>query len=83
MKAPFLLDDAATYKGRIETLASQGWIDPPSNVARARIYFFTGSSDQVVNSETGERIRKVPPQELIDKISHPADLTGLSLDMLV
>ncbi|PYS39312.1 MAG: hypothetical protein DMG14_14390 [Acidobacteria bacterium] len=38
---------------------------------------------EVVNSETGERIRKVPPQELIDKISHPADLTGLSLDMLV
>jgi uncharacterized FlaG/YvyC family protein len=37
---------------------------------------------EIVNSKTGERIRKVPPQELIDRTSHPEELTGLSLDML-
>src|SRR5208283_69782 len=41
MKVPFMLDDTATYRGRIEKLASRGWIDSPSNVARARIYLFT------------------------------------------
>jgi poly(3-hydroxybutyrate) depolymerase len=54
MKVPFMLDDVATYKDRLEKLAAQGWIDPPANLARAKVYFFTGSSDQVVNSETVE-----------------------------
>lgn len=67
MKVPFMLDDTATYRGRIEKLASRGWIDSPSNVARARIYFFTGSSDQVVNSETVEKAKA-----LYDALGVPA-----------
>ena len=67
MKVPFMLDDTATYRGRIEKLASHGWIDSPSNVARATIYFFTGSSDQVVNSETVEKAKA-----LYDALGVPA-----------
>ena len=67
MKVPFMLDDTATYRGRIEKLASHGWIDPPSNAARARIYFLTGSSDQVVNSETVEKAKA-----LYDALGVPA-----------
>ena len=67
MKVPFMLDDTATYRGRIEKLASRGWIDSPSNVSRARIYFFTGSSDQVVNSETVEKAKA-----LYDALGVPA-----------
>jgi hypothetical protein len=52
MKVPFLLDDVPTYKSRLEKLAASGWIDPPSNLARSRVYLFTGSSDSVVNSAT-------------------------------
>ncbi len=48
LKVPFLLDDVSTYKDRVEKLAAKGWIDPPANLARAKVYFFTGSSDQVV-----------------------------------
>jgi hypothetical protein len=54
MKVPFLLDDVPTYKHRLEQLFAKGWIDDPSNLAHARVYFFTGSSDQVVNSKTVE-----------------------------
>ena len=55
MKAPFMLDDVSTYKDRLEKLAAKGWIDPPANLARAKIYFFTGGSDDVVPSETVEK----------------------------
>ena len=61
MKVPFLLDDVATYKGRVEQLAAKHWIDPPANLARAKVYFFTGGSDSVVDSETivkGEALYK-------------------------
>ncbi len=54
MTVPFLLDDAKTYKKTVDKLAAKGWIDPPANVNRARLYFFTGASDSVVNSATVE-----------------------------
>ena len=55
MKVPFMLDDVETYEGRVKALAAKRWIDPPSNLARAKIYFFTGGSDDVVDSETVEK----------------------------
>ena len=55
LKVPFMLDDVSTYKDRLDKLAAKGWIDSPSNLARSKIYFFTGSSDQVVASETVEK----------------------------
>ena len=67
MKVPFMLDDAADYKDRLDKLAAQGWIDPPANLARAKVYFFTGSSDQVVASETVEK-----GKALYDALSVPA-----------
>jgi poly(3-hydroxybutyrate) depolymerase len=68
LKVPFLLDDVATYKDRLEKLAAKGWIDPPANLARARAYFFTGGSDQVVDSET-----VVKGKALYDSLGVPAD----------
>jgi hypothetical protein len=55
LDVPFMLDDVAKYKERLERLSARGWIDQPSNLARARIYFFTGSSDDVVARETVEK----------------------------
>ena len=52
MTAPFMLGAASTYKQIVDKLAAKGWIDPPSNLARARIYFFTGGSDGLVSSDT-------------------------------
>ncbi len=54
MNVPFLLDDAKAYKRTVEKLAAKGWIDPPSNVHRAKLYLFTGASNSVVNSATIE-----------------------------
>ncbi len=54
MSVPFMLDDAKTYKKTVDKLAAKGWIDPPSNLSRARLYFFTGASNSVVNSATVE-----------------------------
>jgi poly(3-hydroxybutyrate) depolymerase len=52
MTAPFMLDAASSYKKIVDKLAAKGWIDPPSNLARAKLYFFTGGSDDVVSSDT-------------------------------
>jgi poly(3-hydroxybutyrate) depolymerase len=68
LKVPFLLDDVPAYKDRLEKLAAKGWIDPPANLARARAYFFTGGSDQVVDSET-----VVKGKALYDSLGVPAD----------
>jgi poly(3-hydroxybutyrate) depolymerase len=57
MSLPFLLDSASTYKNRLEKIAAKGWIDPPSNLARGKVYFFTGRSDDVVASATVEKAR--------------------------
>ena len=54
MTQPFMLDGVASYKKIVDKLAAKGWIDPPSNLTRAKIYFFTGGSDDVVSSETIE-----------------------------
>ncbi len=55
MKLPFMLEDVSTYKDRLAKLAAKGWIDPPASLARAKIYFFTGGSDDVLASETVEK----------------------------
>ena len=41
----------------VEKLAANGWIDPPAKFARAKVYLFTGGSDDVVNSATVEEAR--------------------------
>ncbi len=68
LKVPFLLDDVSTFKDRVEKLAAKGWIDPPANLARAKVYIFTGSSDQVVDSET-----VVKGKALYDALGTPDD----------
>jgi poly(3-hydroxybutyrate) depolymerase len=66
MKVPFMLDDIPTYKSRLEQLFVKGWIDSPDNLKRAKIYFFTGSSDQVVDSDTVKK-----GKELYDALGVP------------
>ena len=55
MRAPNLLKPPETYAGRIRSFAARGWIDPVENLAKARLYAFTGHSDSVVNAETVRR----------------------------
>ena len=57
MSTPFLLEDVAFYVDLVKTLAGRAAIDPPSNLARSRVYIFTGGADSVVSSETVERGR--------------------------
>ena len=85
MKVPFLLDDVPTYNQRLEQLFAKGWIDNPSNLVRAKIYFFTGGSDQVVNSKTVEDGKAlydalgVPPGSIVfEDRSGPAAKAGHS-----
>jgi len=85
MKVPFMLDDVATYKHRVEQLAAKRWIDPPANLVRAKVYFFTGESDSVVDSETivkGEALYKAlgVPDSNITFVDHsgPAAKAGHS-----
>ncbi len=52
--SPFMLDEVSSYRKIVDELAVKGWIDPPSNLARARLYFFTGGSDDVVRPEVVE-----------------------------
>jgi len=52
MRTPFLLRDIAAYRTIVRQLAARGWIDPPSSLQHARVYAFTGASDEVVNSAT-------------------------------
>ena len=54
MSVPTLLQPAAFYAQVVADLAAQGWIDPPSNLARSHVYMFTGQADQVVNFKTVE-----------------------------
>jgi poly(3-hydroxybutyrate) depolymerase len=54
MSVPTLLQPVAFYARIVADLAAEGWIDPPSNLARSRVYMFTGQADQVVNSKTVE-----------------------------
>jgi poly(3-hydroxybutyrate) depolymerase len=57
MTMPSQLEKISFYKSLVKTLAAKGWIDPPANLARSKIYIFTGGSDEVVNSETIEKAR--------------------------
>jgi poly(3-hydroxybutyrate) depolymerase len=54
MSVPTLLKPVAFYAQIVADLAAKGWIDPPGNVARSRVYLFTGQADTVVNSKTVE-----------------------------
>jgi hypothetical protein len=57
VRSPLMLDEVSSYKAIVDKLAAKGWIDPPSNLARARLYFFTGGSDALVASDTVEKGR--------------------------
>lgn len=54
MSVPTLLKPAAFYAKVVADLAAKGWIDPPGNLARTRVYLFTGQADTVVNSKVVE-----------------------------
>jgi poly(3-hydroxybutyrate) depolymerase len=54
MSVPTLLKRVAFYAQVVADLAAQGWIDPPSNLARSHVYMFTGQADRVVNFKTVE-----------------------------
>lgn len=54
MTAPSLLKPVDTYAQLVSDLAAKGWIDPPSNLVRSRVYLFTGKADAVVNPKTVE-----------------------------
>jgi predicted esterase len=50
-------DEVPTHKTMVDEFAARGWIDPPSNLARARLYVFTGGSDAFVSNATVEKAR--------------------------
>jgi poly(3-hydroxybutyrate) depolymerase len=54
---PSLLDDVSAYRARVERLAQGGLIDPPSNLAHAKLYIFTGASDALVKPAAVEKAR--------------------------
>ncbi len=45
MRLPDNLKDASDYADQVKQFAAKGWIDPISNLAQSKIYFFTGGSD--------------------------------------
>ena len=49
MSVPTLLKPVAFYAQIATDLAAKGWIDPPGNLARSRVYLFAGKADKVVN----------------------------------
>ena len=57
VRSPLMLEETRTYKALVDTLAARGWIDPPSSLARAKVYFFTGGSDALIPSATVEKGR--------------------------
>ncbi len=57
VKSPLMLDETQSYRKIVDELAARGWIDPPSNLAKAKVYFFTGGSDALVPSATVEKGR--------------------------
>ena len=54
MSVPTLLKPVTSYAQIVADFAARGWIDSPGNVARSRVYLFTGQADTVVNSRTVE-----------------------------
>jgi poly(3-hydroxybutyrate) depolymerase len=79
MSVPTLLEPVAFYAQVVADLAAQGWIDPPGNLARSRVYMFTGQADQVVNSKTVElgaslyRTLGVPESQIVFRDRDLAD----------
>jgi poly(3-hydroxybutyrate) depolymerase len=71
MSVPSLLRPIDSYARLTAELAARGWIDPPANLARSRVYIFTGQADKVVNSRTIElaanlyRVLGVPQSQII------------------
>src|SRR5262252_246064 len=49
MSVPSLLKPVASYAQLVTDLAARGWIDPPQNVVRSRVYVFAGKADSVVS----------------------------------
>jgi poly(3-hydroxybutyrate) depolymerase len=54
MSVPTLLQPVDFYAQLTADLAAKGWIDPPSNLTRSRVYMFTGQADKVVSSKAIE-----------------------------
>lgn len=54
MSVPTLLKPVAFYAQIATDLAAKGWIDPPGNLARSRVYLFAGKADKVVNPKAVE-----------------------------
>jgi len=54
MSVPTLLQPVDFYAQLTADLAAKAWIDPPGNLARSRVYMFTGQADKVVSSKTVE-----------------------------
>ena len=54
MSVPTLLQPVDFYVRLTADLAARGWIDPPANLARSRVYLFTGQGDKVVSPKTIE-----------------------------
>ena len=54
MSVPSLLKPVAFYQQIAADLAAKGRIDSPGNLARSRVYLFTGQADTVVNSKVVE-----------------------------
>ena len=54
MSVPSLLKPVAFYAQIATDLAAKGWIDPPGNLARSRVYLFAGKADKVVNPKAVE-----------------------------
>src|SRR5438046_6186288 len=45
MSVPTLLRPVDSYAQMTAELAAKGWIDPPGDLARSRVYLFTGQAD--------------------------------------
>jgi poly(3-hydroxybutyrate) depolymerase len=56
-KLPFVRDDVPAHKAMVEAFAAKGWIDPPSNLKRTKLYVFTGGLDAFVDPGTVEKAR--------------------------
>src|SRR5260370_23778318 len=54
MSVPTLLRPVDFYTRLTADLAAKGWIDPPGNLARSRVWLLTGQGDKVVDSEAIE-----------------------------
>jgi hypothetical protein len=54
MSVPTLLRPVDHYAQLTVDLAAKGWIDPPGNLARSRVYLFTGQADKILSPKTVE-----------------------------